>query len=163
MYFSLCTPVLSTRPRIHRLFISLLVRLLFSVTANRHYTVSTGPSTRGAQLFSQFRKIELTQQMRAQNDPEHIEFLNKLRSASSDPKTRSMNTINRLKVITRNFIAQDPTWMKAPIVVTTNEERYHINKHQLLMLAQQQHCPRLVWFQPIIGIVANGLNQTQTN
>jgi hypothetical protein len=157
-YFNQLPPVAPAES----LYAALLKYVSAQASANPH-TISTGPSTQGAQLFNQFRKIELTRQMRAQNDPEHIEFLNKLRSASRDPKTRSMDTINRLKVITRNDIAQDPTWMKAPIVVTSNEERYSINKHQLLMLAQQQHCPRLVWFQPIIVIVANGLNQTRTN
>nr|CAH0105805.1 unnamed protein product [Daphnia galeata] len=43
-----------------------------------------------------------------------------------------MDTINRLKIISRNDVNRDPTWMNAPIV-------------------------------PILGIVANGLNQIPTN
>ena len=126
-------------------------------------STSTEPNTQDARLFSQFRKIELTQQMRAQNDPGHIEFLKKLRSASADPQTRCMDTINRLKIISRNNIDLVQTWMNAPIVVTSNQERYHINEHQSPSLGKKQSCPRIIWFQPILGIVANGLNQIQTN
>lgn len=31
------------------------------------------------------------------------------------------------------------------------------------MLAKKQNCPRIIWFQPILVIVANALNQNQTN
>jgi hypothetical protein len=144
------------------LYAALLKSINIKAPAKANST-STGPNTQGARLFGQFRKIELTQQMRAQNDPDHIEFLRKLRSASADPKTRYMDTINRLKIISRNDVDRDPTWMNAPIVVTSNQERYRINEHQSLMLAKKQSCPRIIWFQPILGIVANGLNQIQTN
>lgn len=144
------------------LYTALLKSINITAPAKANST-STRPNTQGARLFAQFRKIELNQQMRAQNDPDHIEFLNKLRFASSDPKTRSIDTINRLKIISRIDIDRDPTWTNAPIVVTSNQERYRINEHQSLMLAKKQNCPRIIWFQPILVIVANGLNQNQTN
>lgn len=59
------------------LYAALLKSINIKAPAKANST-STGPNTQGARLFGQFRKIELTQQMRAQNDPDHIEFLRKL-------------------------------------------------------------------------------------
>jgi hypothetical protein len=98
------------------LYAALLKSINIKAPAKANST-STGPITQGARLFAQSRKIELTQKMRVKNDPDHIEFLKKLRSASADQKTKiyTQYTINRLKIISRNDIDPDPTWMNAPI------------------------------------------------
>ena len=117
----------------------------------------------GARWFAIFQKLELTQQMRAANDPQHMAFLNQLRSICIDPKPRSSHSLRPLKTITQQDVLLDPNWSTAPIVVTSNEERCRINEQQSIMLAKNLKCARIVWFQPILGIVANGLDSAQTN
>ncbi len=124
---------------------------------------NTGPAIQGARVFAHFRKIELTQQMRAANDPLHMEFLNRLRSTSTEPHLTPMDTIERLKVISKRDVQKDPSWENAPIVVTSNAERYRINEQKSLTLAKKKNCPRIIWFQPVLGIVASGLDINQVN
>lgn len=122
-----------------------------------------GPAKQGARLFATFRKIELTKQMRATNDPTHIAFLSQLRHPTTKQQQKLTESLQKLKVITRQDVEKQPTWMNAPIVVTSNEECFRINEQQFIALPMQRKCPRIVWYQPILGLVANAIDQTQVN
>ncbi len=124
---------------------------------------STTPSVQGACLFASFRKIELSQQMRAMNDPLHMDFLEKLRSTTTNPKLKLTEILERIKVITKEDVERDPSWMIAPVVVTSNEERFRINEERSRIFSMKNNYPRIIWYQPIVGIVANGLDQGQIN
>lgn len=92
-----------------------------------------------------------------------MNFLDQLRSIAIDPQPRPVNSFQQLKVISSEDVAQDSDWTKAPIVVTSNEERVRINEQRSIALARTNRCARIVWYQPILGIVANGLDTSQTN
>ena len=72
---------LSPVPPAEPLYSALIKSIIKPITLNSKST-STGPKIEGALLFATFIKIELTQQMRAANDPQHMAFLNELRSSS---------------------------------------------------------------------------------
>jgi hypothetical protein len=123
----------------------------------------TSTAKQGARLFSTFQKVELIEQMRAAIEPVHMTFLNQLRSSTENGIPKSFNILKELKVLTRQDIEKEPEWMTAPIVVTSDEERYRTNEQQSKLFARQQHWPRIVWYQPILGIVANAMDQNQVN
>jgi hypothetical protein len=126
-------------------------------------TTFTSPAKQGARLFATFQKVELTQQMRAAKDPDHMSFLNQLRTSAAKGRTKTFEPLEKLKVLTRQDIEKEPDWMNAPIVVTSNEELYRINEHQSSIFAKQQNWPRIIWYQPILGLVANAIDQDQVN
>ena len=123
----------------------------------------TSTAKQGARLFSTFQKVELIEQMRAAKEPVHMTFLNQLRSSTENGMPKSFNILKKLKVLTRQDIEKEPEWMTYPIVVTSDEERYRTNEQQSKLFARQQHWPRIVWYQPILGIVANAMDQNQVN
>jgi hypothetical protein len=126
-------------------------------------TAFTSPAKQGARLFASFQKVELTKQMRAAKDPVHIAFLNQLRTSAANGMPKTFEPLEQLKVLTREDIEREPDWMSAPIVVTSNEERYRINEQKSTVFAKQQNCPRIIWYQPILGLVANVIDQDQVN
>ena len=129
------------------------------VKQNPNMTITSRAKQR-ARLFSTFQKIDFIEQMRAAKDPVHMAFLNQLR-ANGIPKT--FNIQKALKVLTRQDIEKESKWMTAPIVITSNEERYWINEEQSKLFVTQQHWSRIVWYQPILRIVANAMDQNQVN
>jgi hypothetical protein len=123
--------------------------------------ITTGPRSTGIGLFVTFRKVDLTEQMRAAGDVKHAELLAHLRSTSDIPIPR--RSLEILKTLSENDIQQDPEWTRATIVVTSNEERYRIIEQQSILLARQNGCPRILWNKPINGIVAHSLTVDDTN
>ena len=84
-------------------------------------------------------------------------------SSSLDPKKRSLQNLRHLKVLTKQDIENNSSWINAPIVVTSNEERYRINDQQSIALSRNNKCPRIIWFQEILGIVSSGIDTQQVN
>lgn len=111
-------------------------------------------------MLASYQKVELTEQMRGAKDPVHMAFLNQAADVCSKRHAKTISTSR--KTLTRQDIEQEPDWMSAPIVVTSNEERYRINEQQPTIFAKHQNWPRIVWYQPILGLVANA-NQDQVN
>lgn len=125
--------------------------------------VFNGPRTTGAKLFSSFQLVELKEQMRAANDTAHMLMLNQLRSPLPNQPRITPQLLSKLKVITAFDVQSDSQWTNATIVVTTNDERFRINQLLSGFMAQKKKCPRIVWFKPILGIVANQLTQQEIN
>ncbi len=140
-----------------------LLKLHFAKATLDTQATSTSPAVEGTKYFATFQKIELTQQMRAASDPDHMKFLDTLRSTDPDRQAKTLELIQKIKVISKRDIEQDPAWMNAPIVVTSNEERFRINDLQTIALAKRTNCPRIIWFKPIMGIVKSGIDQNQVN
>lgn len=119
-----------------------------------------GPRTRGALLFSQFRKFELFQQMRAADDATHTAMLNQMRTP--DPGCRYINSehLASIKILTTNDIQEDNLWQWAPVVVTSNKERVLINNSQSKCWALQKKTPRFIWEIPLVGDLASSITPT---
>lgn len=122
-------------------------------------TVTNGPATQGAHWFVSFRKMELTQQMRAAGDPEHIAFLGLLRSPNPNMALIVQTLLKRYKIITAQDIIDDPEFATTPIIVTGNSERNTINAFQSDNFAQRHKTVRFSWKRAIVGKVGLGLTK----
>ena len=69
-----------------------------------------GPKTRGTMLFSKFKMIELTQQMRAALDVDHTNFLNQLRMPRPGQPRINADHTKKLQTLTPNDIKGDTLW-----------------------------------------------------
>jgi hypothetical protein len=118
---------------------------------------SSGPRTRGAVLFSKFKKFELLQQMRAALDVNHTDMLNQMRIPRPGKPRINAAQIEKLKFLTFDDIKEDNQWLWAPIVVTTNKERLVINNFQSSNWAKYHCCPRFVWEIPLSGQLAQSV------
>ena len=139
---------------------------------------------RGRNLFKRFRKLELTQQMRAAEDSEHINFLGKLRSTVSTTTSPAGNNrsgrpgqpvvtdsrnlvtdadINRYKILCAEDFVKDESWRSATIVVTSNAERHSHNLNMAKMFAMHYDTPILTWKNPLSGAGANNLSTMVTD
>lgn len=96
------------------------------------------------------------------NDRVHKYFLNWLRLSSTEPQPSPVQSLQQLK---------SSLW-KTSLKITTGKkprEWYKVtwNKSEstdnVIALVRTNECARIVKYQPIIGIVANGLNKSQTN
>jgi hypothetical protein len=113
-----------------------------------------GPKTRGTMLFSKFKMIELTQQMRAALDVDHTNFLNQLRMPRPGQPRINADHMKKLQTLTSNDIKEDTLWQWASIVVTSNKERMVINNYQSSSWARYHSVPRFVWEIPLRGRLA---------
>ena len=76
---------------------------------------------------STFRKMELTQQMRAADDPQHMAFFNLSRSPNPNMNLIIDILSKRYETFTAQDIFDDPAFAETPIVVTGNLEWSNIN------------------------------------
>ena len=80
----------------------------------------------GVHAFRKFKKVELTTQNRAKGDKTHQKMIHRLRTAANpidDDFLRSLRPLSRKDLLDRR-------WQFAPYLVTSNLERFLINKHQ---------------------------------
>ena len=59
------------------------------------------------------------------------------------------NLLNAFKVLTKEDIANDPSWKTAPVVVCSNDERHSLNMLILQNFAIEKHVPILTWSKDI--------------
>lgn len=112
------------------------------------------PLSRGTMLFSKLQKFDLKQQMRAAEDVSHTEFLNQIRDPKNGQDRIDKTKVQALKPITSTDFQQDPQWLKASLVVTSNKERYLINNLRSKHWAVKTRTPRFVWHYPLCGYLA---------
>ena len=98
----------------------------------------------GIHLFSKFKIFNLTEQMRAADDPQHTALIESCRRLdSTTPFTRS--ALSFYKCLGPADVASDPSWAFAPIVVTNNHERLVYNYHQAVRFAKIHGVPLIRW------------------
>ena len=80
----------------------------------------------GVHVFRKFKKVELTTQNRAKGDKIHQKMIRRLRTAV---KPINNDFLKSLRPLSRKDLL-DRRWQFAPYLVTSNLERFLINKHQ---------------------------------
>jgi hypothetical protein len=81
------------------------------------------PFRRGTELIKQAVWIELTEQMRSRNDASHLAVQRKF--WAYQPVT--VQDLQNYKILAEDdFVQKDRGWHKAPVLVTTNLERYQL-------------------------------------
>ncbi|EPZ36432.1 DNA helicase PIF1, ATP-dependent domain-containing protein [Rozella allomycis CSF55] len=103
-------------------------------------------SAEGANLFKTFQLIELTQQMRAAEDPIHVERINSIRCYDEKAKLTE-ETLNfiRNSILKSNDYLKNPKWIEGPIIVHDNTERIFINNILGEAFAKQTGVPIIRW------------------
>jgi len=99
-------------------------------------------SDRAAQLFPHFQRKPLTQQMRAPDDPVHMDFIERCRTQDA-PIT--MSDLGRIKQLSRRDVLDDPSWKFAPIATTGNKKRHAINMTMAMQWAVDHNVPIVKW------------------
>jgi hypothetical protein len=105
------------------------------------------------ELLGTFKLIEFNEQYRS-DDPYHTSTINQMRTLDR-PITQSI--VDRLQVLTKEDILQDPSWLDAPIVVCSNKERSALNLTQSTRFAIRNNVPILQWKREISNSVADTL------
>ena len=100
----------------------------------------------GASLFKLFKLMQLKTQNRC-SDPLHLELIENIRGASKETPIKK-ELLRRVKPLSQEDIANDPDWRFAPIMVTTNKMRHHINKQKLRLFAIENKRHVLRWLCP---------------
>ena len=88
----------------------------------------------GVKSFEEMKKVELTAQQRASEDPDHCIRIEKLRNGVIDD-----NIISSLKPLTQEDTRNG--WEFVPILVTSNCERVLINRSGIIMITRFDYNP----------------------
>jgi hypothetical protein len=98
----------------------------------------------GAQVASNWRKIELLRQVRAAEDDAHTKRIETFRNANiRSPITPAL--IQSFKVLCQADFEEDPAWASASILVASNSERVNIINDQMRRFAKQNGLPLIRW------------------
>jgi hypothetical protein len=116
------------------------------------------PSEMGMQLFRSYELVELKTYMRSRDDKVHTDIIADMRRAE-DMKDLAPKLLRHLKVINRQDVVDDPSWLEAPIIVTSNYERYVINFHKARAFAISKGVPVIAWKKPLAGILATRFSE----
>ena len=103
------------------------VSLFSSVLNNNFEEESSSPLIHGSWLFSNFKMIELNEQMRAPDDERHMEMLNQMRIQLSGQPAVSAEHLKRYSYFSSKDVLDDKSWLTAPVIVLNNKERVHLN------------------------------------
>lgn len=126
-------------------------------------TSSSPALVHGAFLFSTFRLRELNQQMRAPDNLKHMEMLDRLRNPPQGKPPVSSEDISNIKFFETEDISEDETWITAPIIVLTNQERFGCNALQSAHFSKVKGKLRYIWNVPIRGDEISDLSQNDIN
>ena len=102
----------------------------------------------GISLFANFIKYELDENNRSGKCEKHNSMLNQIRNPHAlRPFTDEI--ISQFEELTKEDIDNDNSWRFAPIAVTSNIVRHHINKTQVIQYGQYYNEPILRWNTPM--------------
>ena len=87
----------------------------------------------GVSMFRGFVKVELSTQNRAKGDVDHMKYIHRLRT-HKQPVCAAM--LRKLKFLSSRDVSKY-RWKFAPRLVTSNLERFLINKHQVISYARE--------------------------
>ena len=125
----------------------------------RHFHVLPGsnddspskPKYAGSQAFSKFRLVELKEQVRAADDQEQANFLERMRDFNvqdpiSDELLKSLveRTLSKDDVNSSTSNLED-SWDMAPVCVTSNAERFNLTPIRAKRFAQRKGVPLVTW------------------
>lgn len=112
----------------------------------------------GAQLFKQFKKIDLEVQMRASSDPVHTAVINDTRSGNYT----AMELLQKgsYQFICKDDFLSDPSFQDAKIIVYTNEEKMAINTFRLEHMAKRNRMPIICWKKQPTGKFATKIPES---
>lgn len=108
----------------------------------------------GIDLFLDFKRINLSIDKRA-IDPQHAEVVKAMRIIAGlgvkggiGPITTKITDYLKARILTHLDYQEDPEWLNAPIIVTSNRERGVINQEQAVRWGRMHGVPVIRWRYP---------------
>jgi hypothetical protein len=92
-------------------------------------------------LLAKFKTIVLDVIVRSEKDPEHSAFVAKLARGGSP----TMEEIKSIQPYSVQDVTDDPSWINATWVVTTNQERLHVGYQRAICWAKFHKLPLIRW------------------
>ena len=122
-----------------------------------------GADRKGTTLLKGFKRLYLTDQMRAAEDDAHRSFLEEMRDVnSSQPVSDAF--INSLQQLTSKAIEDQGDALRfAKIGVLSNMERHRLNYVQARVWAKKHGIPLFWWRQELTGVAASWLSEEEQN
>lgn len=111
--------------------------------------LATSPEIAGAKLLAKFKKVELTQQMRAAGDDQHIRLINEMCKEKPNMDWVVHQLEHNYPVLNAKLLEKDPEFLFSLIATTGNIEKAVINDCVSKAHAVYQSQPRIVWLQPL--------------
>lgn len=128
---------------------------------NKSANITNSAELQGTKLFVTFQKFELTQQVRAAGDPQHVALINAMRQCKPDMQTVVKKLEKNYKIFTAQVLRDDPKFAFCPILTTGNIERIAINEKQSKYYDIFKELPRIVWQDSIYGTGITSLLQDE--
>ena len=125
--------------------------------------VTNSADEQGVKLFLQCRKIELDQQMRAADDPEHMKLINAMRTENPDMNWVVKCLEKHYQKLSSSLMLRDPEFTYCSTACTGNRQRAVINDTVSKWFATLHGRIRVVWHQPLYGNAVLKLQQDTTD
>jgi hypothetical protein len=104
--------------------------------------------------MAMFEKHDLVGNERAKKDPQHAAYVGRMRERLLRGERLSQRDVDHLQPLTAEEVRADPSWARAPIIVTGNEERVTFNYDQAKRNALVDNVPMFVRPLPLAASVA---------
>jgi hypothetical protein len=122
-----------------------------------NYGIIGLPSQHGAHIIENFIFWELTEQVRASNDPKQEQLASELRNSFDSNLPGALNKDFLKELIVRNTLSRidyddiehGVGWSNAPLVVTSNIERYNLQIEFAKEFGRKNNKPVIVWYLPV--------------
>lgn len=101
-----------------------------------------------AVTFARFKRVTLTKQERASDDPAHTALLEHFDLSRTDPPITEA-VLTSIQEVTPDLLRADPAFYDAVFVVQCNLERRIINRLMARAFALRQGLPVFTWFVPL--------------
>jgi ubiquitin C-terminal hydrolase len=143
----------------------LVANLKLNVESNKNKRMrlsELGADRKGAELFKRLRRLDLVQQMRASEDPEHSANLECMRDVSSvQPVSEAF--LENLRALSPEAIAKaGPKLKYATIGAMSHREIDQLNALQCTEFARENHVPIIKWRKTLVGDAAGFINDEET-
>lgn len=105
------------------------------------------PDIRGIEIFMKLRRVDFSEQVRCVDNAHFLRCEGLRANQNLDKSSVTQDFIQFLRTIKikQSDFIQDPAWLVAPILVTNNLERDHINYIRLVAFASYYKRPIIRW------------------
>ena len=116
----------------------------------------------GVNLMRRFRRVNLVQQMRSSDDPEHSAHITQIRDIDSEQPINE-SILESLQSLTPNALANDPNLKFARIACMSWREIFPLTVMQITRWARAHKLPVIRWRKLLIGDSASYIDDDETD
>jgi len=140
----------------------LLLALKVNCNGKEKVVISNFKADRiGVNLMRRFRRVNLIQQMRASDDPEHSAHITQIRDINSEQPINE-SILESLQPLTAKTFANDPNLKFARIACMSWREVFPLTVMQIIRWARTHKLPVIRWRKLLIGASASYIDEDET-